>query len=214
MDHGATFDSGTATHHLVQYKTKQSSLVFGAGTVQWSWALDSHHDRPTGELGMFENEYDIRVGRDLNGAPEVDIMQATVNLFADMGNVQPQTLLKRSYKGLDYAIQWIDNEPPSDVSIEEVVLNDAKDVLAIRFRGSDDVGMLSGVEVRLSNDDTWHPSMTVDVEKFSYVIDVVDKRIDKLDIFYRGIDDSSNVGTIKQKIVHLSKLKRGLTDEL
>ena len=48
------------------------ALVFGAGTVQWSWGLDGNHDRG-------------------GAAPSVDMQQATVNLFADMG-VQPATL--------------------------------------------------------------------------------------------------------------------------
>ena len=48
------------------------ALVFGAGTVQWSWGLDANHDRGS-------------------AAPDVRMQQATVNLFADMG-VQPGTL--------------------------------------------------------------------------------------------------------------------------
>ena len=48
------------------------ALVFGAGTVQWSWGLDAVHDRdPSTE--------------------DPRMQQATVNLFADMG-VQPTTL--------------------------------------------------------------------------------------------------------------------------
>ena len=48
-------------------------LVFGAGTMRWSWGLDSNHD----------SEPSI---------PDVRMQQATVNLFADMG-VQPFRLL-------------------------------------------------------------------------------------------------------------------------
>ena len=57
------------THHLSLYRADSGALVFGAGTVQWSWGLDGHHDR----------------GSD---APDASMQQATVNLFADMG-VQP-----------------------------------------------------------------------------------------------------------------------------
>ena len=35
---------GTATHTLTLYR-QGSALVFGAGTVQWSWGLDGTHDR-------------------------------------------------------------------------------------------------------------------------------------------------------------------------
>ena len=39
MDHGATFDTGTATHSLVLHRRQRPSRawVFGAATVQWSW---------------------------------------------------------------------------------------------------------------------------------------------------------------------------------
>ena len=36
---------GTATHHLTLYRAPSGALVFGAGTVQWSWGLDDDHDR-------------------------------------------------------------------------------------------------------------------------------------------------------------------------
>ena len=71
--YGSTFVNGTATHHLTMHKDQSSgALVFGAGTVQWSWGLDCDHDRGS-------------------AAPVSAIQQATVNLFADMG-VQPGTL--------------------------------------------------------------------------------------------------------------------------
>jgi hypothetical protein len=63
---------GGLTHELSLYRHSSGALVFGAGTVQWSWGLDSHHDRGS-------------------APPDVRMQQATVNLFADMG-VQPATL--------------------------------------------------------------------------------------------------------------------------
>jgi hypothetical protein len=71
-DYGSTYGSGTATHSLTLYKHSSGALVFGAGTVQWSWGLDGIHD---------------------NGGsiPDSRMQQATVNLLADMG-VQPGTL--------------------------------------------------------------------------------------------------------------------------
>ena len=60
------------THHLSLYRAPSGALVFGAGTVQWSWGLDSVHDR--------------------GSAPEnADMQQATVNLLSDMG-AQPGSL--------------------------------------------------------------------------------------------------------------------------
>ena len=57
---------------LTLYRHPSGALVFGAGTVQWSWGLDASHDRGT-------------------LAADVRMQQATVNLFADMG-AQPDTL--------------------------------------------------------------------------------------------------------------------------
>src|SRR5450755_2302400 len=40
IDYGSLVGTGTETHHLTLYKAPSGALVFGAGTVQWSWGLD------------------------------------------------------------------------------------------------------------------------------------------------------------------------------
>ena len=71
-DDGYAIGSCTATHQLTLYRAPSGALVFGAGTVQWSWGLDATHAIP--------------------GTPtDIHMQQATVNLLADMG-VQPVTL--------------------------------------------------------------------------------------------------------------------------
>src|SRR6185295_14824799 len=66
LDFGETVGVGSATHSLTLYRHDSGALVFGAGTVQWSWGLDGNHDR--------------------GATPPDDAMQqATVNLLADMG---------------------------------------------------------------------------------------------------------------------------------
>jgi len=72
QDYGSTYGSGSATHALTLYRHASGALVFGAGTVQWSWGLDSHHDRNA-------------------STPDIAQQQAMVNLFADMGS-QPGSL--------------------------------------------------------------------------------------------------------------------------
>src|SRR3954463_1064337 len=72
LDWGSSFGAGTVTHALTLYRHSSGALVFGAGTVQWSWGLDASHDRA-------------------GTAADVRMQQATVNLFADMG-AQPLTL--------------------------------------------------------------------------------------------------------------------------
>ena len=41
LDYGSTYGAGTATHTLTLIAHASGALVFGAGTVQWSWGLDS-----------------------------------------------------------------------------------------------------------------------------------------------------------------------------
>jgi hypothetical protein len=74
QDYGHLYaGTATVTHHMTLYRAPSGALVFGAGTVQWSWGLDSDHD-------------------ELPDPPENPTMQqATVNLFADMGT-RPLTL--------------------------------------------------------------------------------------------------------------------------
>src|SRR5207302_1760371 len=45
QDYGSTYGDGTARHDLTLYRHPSGALVFGAGTVQWSWGLDGQHDR-------------------------------------------------------------------------------------------------------------------------------------------------------------------------
>ena len=71
-DQGNQGAPGIATHNLSLYRAESGALVFGAGTVFWSWALSDEHDStPYGAL--IENQA---------------IQQFTVNMFADMG-IQP-----------------------------------------------------------------------------------------------------------------------------
>ncbi len=72
LDFGSSYGAGTATHNLTLYRHPSGSLVFGAGTIQWSWGLDASHDRGS-------------------TAADARMKQATVNLFADM-EVLPGTL--------------------------------------------------------------------------------------------------------------------------
>src|SRR2546423_15346560 len=65
-----------ATHHLSLYKDVSGSLVVGAGTGQWGWGLDTHHD--TNADGG-------------SSTPDANMRQATINLLADM-RVQPATI--------------------------------------------------------------------------------------------------------------------------
>ena len=45
QDYGGIYGSGVATHHMSLYRAPSGALVFGAGTVQWSWGLDPQSRR-------------------------------------------------------------------------------------------------------------------------------------------------------------------------
>jgi hypothetical protein len=89
LDFGSIYGAGTATHSLVLYRHPSGARVFGAGTTQWAWGLDAVHDRA--------------------GTPtDINMQQATVNLFADLGT-QPASL----QPGLVPATPSTDTTPPT-----------------------------------------------------------------------------------------------------
>src|ERR1700731_4249699 len=110
------------------------ALVFGAGTVFWSWGLSSvHAGTPT--------------------PTDPNIQQVTVNVFADMG-VQPATL----QSGLVAAVKSTDTTPPaSGISspLNGASYTAGQPVLISGF-ASDIGGQVAGVEVSIDGGVTWH----------------------------------------------------------
>ncbi|MFB9627332.1 DUF4082 domain-containing protein [Nonomuraea helvata] len=93
LNYGSLYGDGTATHSLVLYRASSGALVFGAGTTQWAWGLDAVHDRA--------------------GSPtDINMQQATVNLFADM-RAQPASL----QSGLVPATPSTDTSPPTSTVV-------------------------------------------------------------------------------------------------
>ena len=141
LDQGGFYGAGTATHHMTLYRAHSGALVFGAGTVQWSWGLDSTHDNP-----FFANT-----------APDPDMQQAVVNLFADMG-VQPATLLP----SLLPATASTDSTPPSSTittPFSGSTVSSNGSTVTIQGTASDiGGGVVAGVEVSVDGGYTWHPA--------------------------------------------------------
>ncbi len=133
QDYGSTYSSGTATHSLTLYRHTSGALVFGAGTVQWSWGLDGNHDRGA-------------------STPDVRMRQATVNLLADMG-VQPSTI----QSGLSLATASNGTTPPlttitAPISGASVAPGS---LVSVAGTASDSGGILSTVEVSTDGGSTW-----------------------------------------------------------
>ena len=185
QDHGTVYDSGSATHHLTLYRHASGALVFGAGTVQWSWGLDAHHDTETGVPPERANSSSTRVGVDPNG-PDRNIQQATVNLFADM-EVQPATL----QQDLTSASASTDEEPPT--STVHVPGSDAtlpRSTLVIRGTAQDaGSGQVAAVEVSLDNGVTWHPACGREAWNYPWLL----PGAGVYTILSRAIDDSGNL---------------------
>jgi hypothetical protein len=139
---GSTQLNRTATHHLTLYRAPSGALVFGAGTVQWSWGLDSGTGSGNG-----------------GGNTDLAMQQATVNLFADMG-VQPATLMP----GLTPATQSADATPPTSTITspsQGATLQDGAKVTISGTATDAGGGVVAGVEVSTDGGSTWHPVTTM-----------------------------------------------------
>jgi hypothetical protein len=142
-DYGSTTQSNsTATHHLTLYRAASGALVFGAGTVQWSFGLDQS------------------VGAGNEGAPaDLAMQQATVNLLADMG-AQPATLMS----GLTPATASTDTTAPTSTITspsQGATLSDGSAVTISGTATDAGGGVIAGVEVSTDNGSTWHPVTTM-----------------------------------------------------
>ena len=132
-DYGSTTAHGqAATHNLTMYKAASGALVFGAGTVQWSWGLDGF---TTGK------------------AVDRTMQQATVNLLADMGT-QPATILT----GLSVAQASTDTTRPTSTitsPLSGALIPDGTSV-TVTGTASDAGGVVGGVEVSTDGGTSWH----------------------------------------------------------
>ena len=200
QDNGTVYDSGTATHHLTLYRHETSesaqqpskkegesprgALVFGAGTVQWTWGLDAHHDTETGIPPERANSSSTRVGVDLNG-PDTNIQQATVNLFADM-DVQPQTL----QDNLIPASASTDVQPPtSTILVPADGATLPLETLIISGTAQDTDGQVAAVEVSVDNGLSWHPASGREAWSYEWL----PAEPGAVTILSRAVDDSGNL---------------------
>src|SRR2546426_709226 len=173
QDFGNTFGPATATHCLTLYKAASGVLVFGVGTVQWSWGLDENHDR----VGV---------------PPDLRMQQATVNLFADMGNVQPATL--QTDDGLVAATKSTDTTAPASAITSPANNATVQSLIPVTITGTafdTGGGVVGGVEVSVDGGATWHPA--VGRETWSYVW--TPGAMGPVTIKCRAVDDSGNLAS-------------------
>ncbi|MEQ1676155.1 MAG: N,N-dimethylformamidase beta subunit family domain-containing protein [Chitinophagaceae bacterium] len=172
--HGRILLSNTTlsgkTHKLSLYRHSSGALVFGAGTVQWSWGLDDTHDRG-------------------NNAPSTDMQQATVNLFADM-NVQPGSL----QAGLVTATASTDNTAPVSVistpANGAVVAGGSSVVIA---GTASDANTIAGIEISIDGGTTWQVANGTSNWSYTFTAPTV---AGSATIKCRAFDDSGNIEAV------------------
>lgn len=174
MDWGNVYGNGTATHSLVQFRDQESgALVFGAGTVQWSWGLTN--------IPTYHPE-DTVVTEDSR------MQQATVNVLADM-DVQPLTL----QSDLVAAVASTDTTAPA-VTVSAPVAGATVPALkpvTIKGTATDSGGVVARVEVSADGGSTWKAA--TGLTSWSY--DWTPTTPGPASLKIRAVDDSVNIGT-------------------
>ncbi|MFF8401350.1 DUF4082 domain-containing protein [Streptomyces sp. NPDC015684] len=176
MDWGNVYGNGTATHNLVEFRDQDSgALVFGSGTVQWSWGLTNV---PT------YNPDDTVVTEDSR------MQQATLNVLADMG-VQP----KSPQSNLTAATASTDTTGPA-VSVTAPasgVTVPALKPVTIKGTASDSgSGVVARVEVSTDGGSTWNAATGLTSWSYSWTPTTPGAASVKV----RAVDDSVNIGAV------------------
>ncbi|MEH2468877.1 hypothetical protein V1284_000321 [Nitrobacteraceae bacterium AZCC 2299] len=170
LDYGNTTGPGTATHSLTLYRAPSGALVFGAGTVYWSWGLDANHDLETTPTDR-------------------NVQQAMVNLFADMG-VQPSTLMA----SLAIASQTTDNTKPTTTITSPTASGSytaARPIVISGTAADAGGGSVAVVEVSTDGGTSWHRA--TGFENWTYTW--VPLAGGTYNIKSRAVDDSVNLET-------------------
>ena len=173
-DYGTSVQQGTTqTHHLMMYRAPSGALVFGAGTVQWAWGLDT------------TNAWSSN-GPPAGAAADPVMQQATVNLFADMG-ASATTLMS----GLASASPSSDTTAPDSTITSPsagAVITDGSRV-TISGTATDSGGTVAGVEVSTDGGTTWHPATGTSSWSYSWIAHGAPSTT----IRSRAVDDTGNL---------------------
>jgi hypothetical protein len=167
VDVGNTYSRGVATHHMSLHRVASCALVFGAGTVQWSWGLEGSPDGAT--------------------QPDSRMQQATVNLLADMG-VQPTVLLQT----LTPARASSDTVPPSSaITSHAAGARVASNAMVNIVGTAQDAGggVVGAVEVSTDGGLTWHAANG----RENWIYQWTPINSGTLNVLSRAVDDSGNL---------------------
>ncbi|MEN3305917.1 MAG: hypothetical protein V7603_2119 [Micromonosporaceae bacterium] len=169
-DFGSTVTAGTTTHHMTLYKASSGALVFSAGTIQFAWGLDDHHDSDATPL-----------------AADASMRQLVVNLLADMG-VPAATLMG----GLTAQSASTDTAGPaatiSSPTSGTTVGSGAQ--VTVSGTASDAGGLVAAVEASTDGGTTWHPATGTTSWSYTFYASGVTGETVRV----RAVDDSANAG--------------------
>ena len=171
-------------HHLTLYRSATGhALVFGAGTIQWSWGLDCHHDRNQGSLCNADGTVSGEEAKFLV------MRQATVNLFADM-HVFPSTL----QPGLVAETASTDTAAPQSAITSSGSVTQGSNV-TLTGTATDSAGEIGAVDVSTDGGGHWHPTsiQRPAAHNASWSYSWVPPSAGSVTIQSRATDDSGNV---------------------
>lgn len=171
LDYGGTYGNGTATHHLTLHRSPSGALVFGAGTIQWAWGLDT---------GLT--------------TPDLRMQQATVNLLADLG-AQTTTLMS----GLVKASPSTDATAPTASVTNPVggsTVTAGSPTLISGTATDSGGGRVGAVEVSTDGGTSWHPA--TGRESWSYTWTPLVPGLVTIQV--RAVDDSANLQPVATSV--------------
>ncbi|MBP1887289.1 DUF4082 domain-containing protein [Sinorhizobium mexicanum] len=169
-DYGTSIGPADVTHSLTMYRAESGALVFGAGTVFWSWGLDANHE----------------------GAPtptDPNVQQAMVNMFADMG-IQPQTL----DASLILSTQSTDTtKPTSTITSPNIgaTFVEGQRVTVTGTAQDSGGGIIAGIEVSTDGGQHWFKATGRENWTYNWVV----QASGTYTIMSRAVDDSLNLET-------------------
>jgi hypothetical protein len=162
--------SPLATHHTTLYRAASGALVFDAGSVQWAWGLDGHHDGSP-------------------NTPDQSMRQAIINLLADM-HVQPASI----QPAIVLASASTDHRPPTThiaTPTSGATVTIATPVNISGTAHDTGGGTVAGVEVSVDNGTTWHPARGLQSWSYTWTPNAA---IASTVVLARAVDDSGNLG--------------------
>nr|QIO32460.1 DUF4082 domain-containing protein [Bradyrhizobium sp. 1(2017)] len=165
LDYGNTTGPGVSTHNLTLYRAPSGALVFGAGTVYWSWGLSDNHD-------LAPTPTDPRV------------QQAMINLLAEMG-IQPGTL----QPGMIAGTASTDSTAPTS-AINALASFSVGTSVTISGTAADvGGGVIAGVEVSTDGGLSWQNAIGDETWTYTWSPQVAGT----YNIKSRAVDDSINL---------------------